>query len=64
MMDKTFEERMEYLQGLFGPQGTHAAPHIVIVQQVKAENKEHVLERLKEVESLGGEGVMLRKPES
>ena len=62
--EKPFEERLEYLQKTFGPGGTHAAPHIVVVEQVKATSKEHVLERLKEIENLGGEGLMLRKPES
>jgi len=52
------------LQQTFGPGGPHAAPHIVVVEQVEAESKEHVLQRLKEVEDVGGEGVMLRKPQS
>ncbi|KAF8626423.1 hypothetical protein AX15_004885 [Amanita polypyramis BW_CC] len=64
LADKPFEERQEYLQKTFGPGGTHAAPHVVVVEQIKAKNEEHVLQRLKEVESLGGEGVMLRRPES
>ncbi|KAF8723466.1 hypothetical protein AX14_009249 [Amanita brunnescens Koide BX004] len=64
MGEKPFEERFEYLEGMFGPGGTHAAPHIVVVEQIKAEGKDHVLQRLKEIETLGGEGVMLRKPES
>ncbi|KIL60978.1 hypothetical protein M378DRAFT_83142 [Amanita muscaria Koide BX008] len=62
--DKPFEERINYLQKMFGPQGTHAAAHIVVVNQVEAKDKEHVLQHLKEVETLGGEGVMLRRPAS
>jgi DNA ligase 1 len=34
------------------------------VEHVEAKDKDHVLERLKEVEELGGEGLMLRKPGS
>jgi len=61
---KPFEERLEYLQQTFGPGGPHAAPHIVVVEQVEAESQENVLQRLKAVEDVGGEGVMLRKPQS
>ena len=64
LVDEPFEKRLEYLQKTFGPGGTHAAPHVVVVEQIKAKDKEHVLQQLKEVESLGGEGVMLRRPES
>jgi len=64
LAEKPFEERFEYLQQTFGPGGPHAAPHIVVVEQVEAKNKEHVFQRLKEVENVGGEGVMLRKPQS
>ncbi|KAF8627948.1 hypothetical protein AX17_006101 [Amanita inopinata Kibby_2008] len=64
LASEPFEKRLEFLQKTFGPQGTHAAPHINVVEQIEAKSREHVLERLKEVESLGGEGVMLRKPES
>lgn len=49
---------------MFGPKGTHKAEKIVVVEQEKAKNRQHVLDKLKEVESLGGEGLMLRKPGS
>ncbi|KAK2459959.1 hypothetical protein APHAL10511_008044 [Amanita phalloides] len=62
--EKPFEERIEYLQKTFGPGGPCAKSHIVVVDQVEARDTDHVLERLKEVESLGGEGVMLRRPQS
>jgi DNA ligase 1 len=59
-----FEKRMEELETLFGENGTHVADHFEVVKQIKAKNKDHVLEMLKEVEELGGEGLMLRKPKS
>jgi DNA ligase-1 len=49
---------------MFGPGGSHRDEQVVVVAQEVARDKKHVLERLKEVESLGGEGLMLRKPES
>lgn len=55
---------MEELETLFGDNGTHACDHFEVVKQVKAKDKDHVLEMLKEVEELGGEGLMLRKPRS
>jgi DNA ligase-1 len=41
-----------------------ACPEIVLVEHEKAKNKQHVLDKLKEIETLGGEGLMLRKPGS
>ncbi|KAM6496364.1 hypothetical protein JOM56_009070 [Amanita muscaria] len=64
MANKPFEKRMECLRNMFGSKGTHAAPHIIVVDQIKARGKKHVLEQLKAVETLGGEGLMLRKPRS
>lgn len=62
MGDEPFEDRMAHLATLFHPEtGKHADPQIIIVDQVAAKDRDHVLERLKEVETLGGEGVMLRK---
>ena len=56
-----FEDRYAALQAKFGPGGTHASDQIVLVEHVLATSREHVLQRLKEVESVGGEGVMLRR---
>ncbi|KIJ22572.1 hypothetical protein M422DRAFT_786411, partial [Sphaerobolus stellatus SS14] len=59
-----FEERMEILQALFGPSGTHTCAEVQIVKQIKIKQKEHMFKMLKSVESKGGEGVMLREPGS
>jgi DNA ligase-1 len=52
------------LQENFGENGKLKASQIVVVQQEQATSREHVLEKLKEIETLGGEGLMLRKPGS
>ena len=48
----------------FGENGTLKASQIVVVQHEQATSRDHVFEKLKEIESLGGEGLMLRKPGS
>ncbi|KAF8166013.1 hypothetical protein B0H34DRAFT_259419 [Crassisporium funariophilum] len=62
--EDVFEERCDFLEKTFGENGTHRAEQIVVVKHEVAKSREHVLEKLKEVEGLGGEGLMLRKPES
>ena len=37
---------------------------ICVVHHEVAKSRQHVLDKLKEIESLGGEGLMLRKPSS
>lgn len=65
MGEDPFEARMAQLEKLFDEKkGTHADAQLVIVQQTQVRDREHVLEKLKEIETLGGEGVMLRKAES
>ena len=59
-----FESRLEYIQLLFGPGGSHCSDHVVVVKQDKVKDKQHVFDKLKEIESLGGEGIMLREPKS
>lgn len=60
-----FEERMEYLKSTFNTAEVKAEiEHVVVVEQTKAESRDHVLSMLKDVEGKGGEGLMLRKPES
>jgi len=59
-----FEKRLEHLQSLFGPSGSHVCAHVVLVEHEKAKDRQHVLDKLKEIEELGGEGLMLRKPGS
>ena len=36
----------------------------MVVEHELATSRQHVLDKLKEIESLGGEGLMLRKPAS
>ncbi|KAJ6466915.1 hypothetical protein C8R45DRAFT_838778 [Mycena sanguinolenta] len=59
-----FEDRVAFLKKLFGPGGKYECPEVVLVQHEKAKDRQHVLDTLKEVEGLGGEGLMLRKPKS
>ncbi|KIK57446.1 hypothetical protein GYMLUDRAFT_46330 [Collybiopsis luxurians FD-317 M1] len=59
-----FESRIERLEKFFGLGGSHASDKVVLVEQEKAKSRQHVLDKLKEVESLGGEGLMLRQPGS
>jgi len=59
-----FESRLEYIQSLFGPGGSHCSDHVAVVKQEKVKDKQHVFDKLKEIESLGGEGIMLREPKS
>ncbi|KAG7086629.1 hypothetical protein E1B28_002571 [Marasmius oreades] len=62
--NKPFEARIKLLKDLFGENGSHASEHVVVVEHEQAKGRDHVLEKLKEIESLGGEGLMLRKPKS
>ncbi|ESK91269.1 dna ligase [Moniliophthora roreri MCA 2997] len=62
--NEPFEKRIEFLKKLFGKDGSHESDKVVVVEHEKAKNREHVLEKLKEIEALGGEGLMLRKPGS
>jgi DNA ligase-1 len=62
--EKPFEERVDELKELFGPGGTHACKEIAVVAQDCARDRQHVLDELKRIEGLGGEGLMLRKPDS
>jgi DNA ligase 1 len=52
------------LEENFGENGTQKISQVVVVQHEQATSRDHVLEKLKEIESLGGEGLMLRKPGS
>ncbi|KAJ6504199.1 DNA ligase [Mycena vitilis] len=59
-----FEARVAFLKKLFGPGGKYECPEVVLVEHEKAKSRKHVLDKLKEVEELGGEGLMLRKAKS
>lgn len=59
-----FEERLAYLKQEIEIHGAVAPgnePILLICEQVKCKNVEHLRSHLKEVEAKGGEGVMLRK---
>jgi len=62
--EDTFEDRCKFLEETFGENGSLKASQIVVVKHEQATSRDHVLEKLKEIESLGGEGLMLRKPGS
>ena len=62
--EDTFEDRYKFLEENFGENGTLKASQVVVVQHEQATGRDHVLKKLKEIESLGGEGLMLRKPGS
>ncbi|KAJ6577021.1 hypothetical protein DFH09DRAFT_1246347 [Mycena vulgaris] len=64
METQPFEARMDELKSLFGPRGKFKSKQIKIVKQTEARSREHVIQELKAVEALGGEGLMLRKPQS
>ncbi|KAL5520115.1 hypothetical protein ACEPAG_1775 [Sanghuangporus baumii] len=60
-----FEERLSWLRSTFLKlSGERREKHIAVVEHLKAKNREHVFELLKEVEKEGGEGLMLREPGS
>lgn len=56
-----FEERLDSARGWFRE---HANPYVKILDQQMCEDEEHLRRKLREIESLGGEGVMLRRPNS
>ncbi|KAI5122801.1 hypothetical protein M0805_000144 [Coniferiporia weirii] len=65
MGNEPFEDRYNWLKSTFMRlSGERKERHVTVVEHLKAKSREHVLETLKEVEQLGGEGLMLRKPES
>jgi hypothetical protein len=62
--DKPFEDRIAFLKKTFGPGGAYELQEVVVLDHGLAKSSQHVIDKLKEIESLGGEGRMLRKPES
>ena len=56
-----FEERQDYLTDLVSQIKNS---YIEVVEQTRCVDKSHMLEMLEKIESLGGEGIMLRQPES
>jgi len=47
---------MLFLKMLFGPDGSHTCKEVVLVEHKQAKSKQHVLDKLKEIETLGGNG--------
>ena len=71
MGKKPFEERIEYLKETFLRSDDSdvvetevSLKHVVVVEQTQVMSRDHVMDLLKDVESKGGEGLMLRKPGS
>ena len=56
-----FEQRIEFARRWFDE---HPSPYVIVIEQEVCENEKHLLRRLKEIESLNGEGIILRKPGS
>ena len=59
--DGGFEDRIEYARRWFGQ---HPNQYIEVVDQEVCESKEALQKKLAEIESFGGEGVMLKRPNS
>ncbi|EIN04603.1 hypothetical protein PUNSTDRAFT_92533 [Punctularia strigosozonata HHB-11173 SS5] len=64
MGEEPFEDRLAFLERTFGENGEKRQAQIEVVKHERAESREHVMSKLEEVERLGGEGLMLRKPGS
>ncbi|KLO11458.1 DNA ligase/mRNA capping enzyme [Schizopora paradoxa] len=63
--EEPFEDRLEWLNSNFKLKiGGPKIEHVRVVDHIQAESREHVLDLLEEIESVGGEGLMLRKPGS
>ena len=56
-----FKKRLDFARRWFQQ---HPNPYCEVLKQQICENEMHLRRRLAEIESLGGEGVMLRKPNS
>ena len=56
-----FEKRLAYARFWFQQ---HSNPYAEVLQQHVCENEAHLRKKLRQIESLGGEGIMLRKPNS
>ncbi|KAJ3392703.1 hypothetical protein HDU80_010813, partial [Chytriomyces hyalinus] len=61
MTELTFEARMDQLKQVVSSSNSK---HLKLLPQERVESKEHVEKLLKQIESKGGEGLMLRKPGS
>ncbi|TRM67364.1 hypothetical protein BD626DRAFT_564316 [Schizophyllum amplum] len=65
LASQPFEDRLDALKKLVGKRGgSQRSRQVVLVWHEKVRDRQHVLDHLKHIEQLGGEGVMLRKPGS
>jgi len=56
-----FEKRLDFVRVWFQQ---HSNPYAEVLKQQICENEAHLRKKLREIESFGGEGLMLRKPNS
>ena len=56
-----FEKRLEFARLWFQQ---HPNPYAEVLKQQICQNEAHLRKKLRKIESLGGEGIMLRKPDS
>ena len=56
-----FEQRLAFAREWFSQ---HPNPYVSIVEHEVCQNEQHLRKRLAEIEALGGEGLILRQPES
>ena len=64
-MKLPFEERVKFIENYIDSiQERTGAKYIQRVQHEICQNREHLKLKLAEIESLGGEGLMLRSPKS
>ena len=56
-----FEARLKFLKGKVSPKKT---PHVEVLEHYRCEGLKHLKKELARIESLGGEGLMLREPGS
>ncbi|KAJ3123364.1 hypothetical protein HK098_002006 [Nowakowskiella sp. JEL0407] len=61
-LPQRFEQRMEKIKDWVSK--NKECTTIEVVEQIRVLSKQHVLDKLEEVEGLGGEGLMLRQPKS
>ncbi|KAJ3017211.1 hypothetical protein HKX48_003663 [Thoreauomyces humboldtii] len=59
LTDKTFEHRQAAIAERFKK---HPSPNVVMVKQEICRGRKHLMDMLEEVETDGGEGVMMRQP--
>ncbi|KAJ3393649.1 hypothetical protein HDU84_001424 [Entophlyctis sp. JEL0112] len=65
MSNLVFEDRLAKLLALYPSNSSdNSKSHVKIVEQERCKGRQHVLDKLKEVETTGGEGLMLREPQS